>query len=139
MLWVAMMVARPRGAHQLGQSRKHMVGGVHVKVSGRLVGQQDPRRIGDRAGDGHPLLLAAGQFRRTMGQPLAQAEIAEQFDGALVRLAAREAADHLRQQHVLQRGEFRQQMMRLIDEADLIAANAGALVVGQAAVARPSI
>ncbi len=42
-----------------------------------------------------------------------------------------EPADHLRQQHVFQRCELRQQVVRLVDEADLVAADAGALVVGQ--------
>ena len=41
-----------------------------------------------------------------------------------------EAADHLRQHDVFERGEFRQQPVRLIDEADVGAADLGALDVG---------
>jgi hypothetical protein len=39
---------QPRGAHQLGERREHMVGGVGVEIPRRLVGQQDARRVGDR-------------------------------------------------------------------------------------------
>ncbi len=43
----------------------------------------------------------------------------------------RQAADHLRQHHVLLRRELGQQMVELVDEADLDAADAGALGIGQ--------
>jgi hypothetical protein len=39
--------------------------------------------------------------------------------------------DELRHHDVLQRGEFRQQVMELVDEADLVAADRRALVVRQ--------
>jgi hypothetical protein len=77
------------------------------------------------------LLLAAGQLGRPVLEPLAQAEIAQQFGGTLARLLLREAADHLRQHHVLDRREFRQQVVKLIDEADLGAADARALGIRQ--------
>ena len=77
------------------------------------------------------LLFAAGKLRRPVLQPLLQAEIAQQLIGALACFPARQSADHLRQHHVLDCGELRQQMMELIDEADLGAANARTLGVGQ--------
>ena len=43
------------------------------------------------------------------------------------------AGDHLRQHDVFQRGELRQQMVELVDEADGVAADGGAGGVGQAA------
>ena len=52
------------GAHELRQRVEHVVGGARVEIAGRLVGQQDARRIGDRARDRDALLLAAGQLRR---------------------------------------------------------------------------
>ena len=88
MLWVAMMVARPRRA-PVGQRREHVVGGVRVEIAGRLVGQKDARRIGDRARDRHALLLAAGKFRRPVGQPLLEPEIAQQL-GARLRASPRD-------------------------------------------------
>ena len=49
------------------------------------------------------------------------------------RLAARAAGDHLRQHDVLKRGELAEQVMGLIDKADRVAADRGALGVGQRA------
>ena len=65
-----------------------------------------------------------------------EAEIAEKLVGALARLLAREPADHLRQHHVLDRRKLRQQMVKLIDEADLGAADARALGIRQASRSR---
>ena len=62
---------------------------------------------------------------------LLEPEIAEQLGRALRRLALAQPADHLRQHDVLERGELRQQVVRLVDEADVVAADAGALGVGQ--------
>src|SRR5215813_6178091 len=64
-----------------------------------------------------------------MGEPLLEAEVAEKLGCARGGLAAGESAQHLRQHHVLQRRELRQQMMRLVDETDVAAADAGTLAV----------
>src|SRR4051812_41763370 len=100
---------------------------ARVEVSGRLVGEQDTRSIRDRARDRDALLLAAGKLRGPMLEPLLEAEIAEQLGGARARLFLPEAADHLRHHDVLDRRELRQQMVKLVDEADLGAADARAL------------
>ena len=50
------------GPHELRQRAEHMLGGVRVEIAGRLVGQQDARRVGDRARDRDALLFAAGEF-----------------------------------------------------------------------------
>ncbi len=139
MLWVAMMAASPGGAHQLIERGEDVVGGVDVEIAGRLVGEQDARRIGDRARDGDALLLAARKLRRPVRQPVLEPQIAQQLGAALARFAARQAADHLRQDDVLQRGEFRQQMMELIDEADLGAPDPRARDIGQLRGGAPSI
>ena len=47
------------GAHQLVSVSKTCARGVDVEIAGRLVGQQEARRIGHRARDGDALLLAA--------------------------------------------------------------------------------
>ena len=49
--------------------REHMVRGLRIEISGRLVGEQEARPIGDRAGDRDALLLAAGKFRGSDGSP----------------------------------------------------------------------
>ena len=71
------------GAHQLRQRVEHMVGGARVEIAGRLVGQQDARRIGDRARDRDALLLAAGELAPAGASSRSlEAEIAEQLGRA---------------------------------------------------------
>ena len=77
-----------RRLHQLHQRLEHVIGGVRIEVSGRLVRQQHPRRIGDRARDGDALLLAAGQFGRPVRDAVAEAEIGQDFLRALDGLGA---------------------------------------------------
>ena len=55
----------------------------------------------------------------------------EELARALLGLGSRQAKDELRQHDVLERREFRQEMVELIDEADLRAAHAGALAVAE--------
>ena len=81
--------------------------------------------IGQRAGDGDALLFAAGELRRPMGQPLAQAQLAQKARGFRPRLRRFGlAGDELRHHDIFERAEFRQEMMGLIDKADAIAADA---------------
>ncbi len=54
------------------------------------------------------------------------------------RLGARTALGHLRQRHVLGGGEFRQQVVELVDEADLRAARGGALALAAAVHRHPA-
>ncbi len=77
MLWVAMIAARPEARTSWVRRLEHVVGRARVEIAGRLVGQQDARRIGDRARDRDALLLAAGQLRRAVRQALLQAEIGQ--------------------------------------------------------------
>ena len=37
------------GAHQLTERAEHMIGSAHIEIAGWLVGEQDARRVGDRA------------------------------------------------------------------------------------------
>ena len=68
---------------QRGEGPEHVVGGLGVEIAGRLVGEQDARAVGDRAGDGDALLLAARELRRAMGLARGEAEIAEQLARAI--------------------------------------------------------
>ena len=124
MLWVATRAARPLALTSARKRAEHVVGGLRVEVAGRLVGQQHPGAVGDRAGDGDSLLFAAGQFRRAMALALSETEIGEQFARAGRGLSAREPRDHLRQDEILERRELRQQVMELVDEADVACASA---------------
>jgi len=62
-----------------------------------------------------------------------KADAVEQLRRFAARAAARDAGDHLRQHDVFERREFRQQMMELVDETDLRAAQQGAALVRQIA------
>src|SRR5690606_37820966 len=53
---------RGTGAVDPFQQQHDVLAGVRVQVPGRLVGQQHQRPVDERAGDGHPLLLATGQL-----------------------------------------------------------------------------
>src|SRR6478672_12322268 len=119
------------GPHQLRQRAEDMLGGVHIEVSSRLVGQQNSRRVGNRPRDGYALLFAARKLRWPVVQASTQSQIFEEFNRPRRCFCALEAPDHLRQQHVFERREFRQQMMRLIDKSDFIAPNARPLMVGE--------
>ena len=74
-----------------------------------------PRREGARQRDA--LLLAAGELGGVVVAALAEADALEQ--GARARRAAAPAGELERQQDVLERGQVRQQLERLEDEADL--------------------
>src|SRR5580693_1780047 len=60
---------------------------------------------------------------------LTKTQITEQLARAGSGLGAREPRDHLRQNEVLKRGELGQQMMELVDEADVRAPERRPLVV----------
>ena len=64
------------------------------------------------------LLLAARQLRRLMGQPVGQTQTGQKLFSPRPRPLPGRAADHLGQGHVVQSGEFGQQVVELIDEAD---------------------
>ena len=60
-----------------------------------------------------------------------EAQVSQQFDRPGLGFGPRQSTDHLRQQDVLKRGKLRQQMVGLVDETDLVAADAGTLMIGQ--------
>ena len=70
---------------QLGEQGHDFVAGARIEVARRLVGQNDVRIVDQGAGNGHALLLAAGQLRRPMAEPIAQADEGGQFDAAVAR------------------------------------------------------
>ena len=87
--------------------------------------------VGERASDRDALLLAAGKLRRPVVPALGKPERAEQLLGPRLGPAARQPEDELRQHDVLQRREFRQEVVKLIDEANLHPPDAGLLLVVQ--------
>ena len=57
------------GVAAAAQQAQDLLAGVGVERAGRLVGQDQPPLADDRAGDGDPLLLAAGHL---VGEPVGQ-------------------------------------------------------------------
>src|SRR6266508_3434295 len=110
----------PQEAEQLGA-------GVGVEVAGGLVGEHDRGRGRQRPGGGDPLLLAAGELARPVAQAVTQADgVDHPVDPGAVGLGAGQGH---RQLDVLRGGQRRQQVERLEDEADTLAAQQGELLV----------
>jgi acyl-CoA thioesterase-1 len=103
--------------------------GDAVEVASRLVCEQDLRIIHEGARERDPLLLAAGQLRRIVVQPMAQADTLEQASGALSDIAL--SAQLQRHLNVLVGGQGGHELKRLKDKADGGAPEACTLVLGQ--------
>ena len=58
---------------------EHDDAGRDVERAGRLVAQQHVGPLGDRARDGDALLLAAGELRREVVEPVVEADQTERF------------------------------------------------------------
>ena len=65
------------------QQLEHELGGLGVEGPGRLVGQQKPWIVGQRAGDGDPLALAARQVHRERFEPMPEPDLLQQCAGLL--------------------------------------------------------
>ena len=83
------------------------------------------------AGDGDALPLAAGELVGQVIEAMAELHQFEQLAGALVDVAARQPFEVQRQGDVLDAGQAGEQVEELEDEADLVAAQAGEVVVGE--------
>ncbi len=80
-----MSAATPGGVDEMQQRVEHVLGGVRVEVAGRLVGEDETRLVGQRAGDGGALLLAARQLRRAVIDAVGETQRAQHLRGALRR------------------------------------------------------
>jgi len=72
--------------------------------------------------DGHPLLLAAGELAREAVLETAETDLGEQRAHPLAPLAQRRALEHEHVLRVLERGQHRDQVEALEDEAEAVAA-----------------
>ena len=96
--------------------------GVGVEISGRLVGEQNARPRGNRAGQRHALLFAAGELSRIVIEPFAETD-RFQFGFRFGERVAR-AGQFQRHGDILQRRHGRDEMKRLKDDPNMIAAEA---------------
>src|SRR5262249_3235777 len=72
-----------------------------------------------RAGDRHPLLLAAGQFPGPVTHAVAEPHLAEGGGGPCPRLGDRQPLKERREHRVLERAHLAEEVVELEDEADL--------------------
>jgi len=93
-----------------------------VEIAGWLVGDEDRRMGRERARDGDPLLLAAGQLGGIMVAAIAQADGRELGFGAQKSITCPRKLE--RHRDVFQRGHGRDEMEGLKDDADIGAAKA---------------
>jgi hypothetical protein len=124
----------PLGAIQLDEEVAEGAGRCVIQRAGGLVGQQQPGAVDQRAHDGGALRLAAGKQARTMVAPVGEPDALQQRlrpPGIRLPLRARPAGGEGRQQHILQHGALRQQMMLLEHESDQAVAQAGQRILGQ--------
>ena len=99
-----------------------------IERSGRLIGE-DCRRFGNnRAGNRDALLFAAAQIARKRRGLMPEANAFEDLARFGLGAAALVAADVERQPHVLLGGQRREQMKRLKNEPDVLAADSGELL-----------
>ena len=110
------------------QKAQHLFAGAVVQRTGGLVAEQQLGVFGQCAGNGHPLLLAAGKLRREVVQPLAQPHAAQGLGGV-----QRVAADLAGKFHVFQCGQVLHQVVELEHKAHIVPAVGGQLPGGKAA------
>ena len=85
--------------------------------------EQDGRVVRQRAGNRHALLFAARELRRIVMHAIAQPDFAHERIRASSRVL--HTGNLHRHEHVLERGERRQQVEELEDDPDLLAAEPG--------------
>jgi hypothetical protein len=61
-------------ARRFKQELDDLLAGGAVEISGRLIGQQNARAHGGRAGHGDTLLLAARKLARIVANPMTEAD-----------------------------------------------------------------
>ncbi len=93
---------------------------VVVQIAGGLVGQQQPRAVNQRAGDGDTLLLATRKLTGIVMQTVLQPHAREQRTGSRVSITM--AGDLQRECRILQRAEAGKEMEGLKDDPDAVAA-----------------
>ncbi len=111
------------------EQRHDLDAGLGVEVAGRFVGQDDGGPVDQGAGDGDALALTAGELVGLVVHACFQADVGEDFFGALDAFGRGGAVVDQRQLDVVQRGGAGQQIEGLEDEADFLVADAGQFVV----------
>ncbi len=126
-------------ARHLLQHLQHFADQLGIERRGDLVEQHDLRLHGERAGDRHPLLLAARELVGIGVDLLGKSHLAQHRFGELARFGGRHVLHHLgRQGDVLLDAEMGEEVETLEHDADMLAqlAQVGARIVHHGAVER---
>ena len=103
---------------QLPQQLQDGPGGLGVQGRGGLVAEQHPGLAGQGPGDGHPLLLPAGELHRIGAGLVRQLHQLQQLQGAPAGLRPLHAGQLQGEADVFQRRALHQQVKALEDHAD---------------------
>lgn len=117
------------GLIQFGKNLHHVLCGFAVQIARRFIRHDDGRIIDERPGDGHALPLPAGKFIRHVVDAVSQAEMRQDLHRALPSLAAKHIPVDHGQDHIIRRGQPRQQIEALKYEADLPVSRVRQLIV----------
>jgi hypothetical protein len=104
----------------------NLVGRVRVKVTGRLIGEEQQGLVRKGPGNRHSLLFTARELRRAVIKTFRKAETDQEFPAPLLRRRAGPASDELRKHNVFQSIELGEKMVKLVNEPDADTAHAGA-------------
>ena len=113
---------RAMAARQLQHQRKHRIGRAAIQIARGLVGQHAGRTRNQGTCNGHALTLASRQLGRAMRHALAQAHGAQHLSRAIHAVLLGIAANAQRHGHILLGRELGQQMMELVDKAQMLVA-----------------
>src|SRR5688500_18919908 len=105
------------GMVELEHLREDVRRGALVEVAGGLVAQHARGPVHQRTRHRGPLAFATGQLAGLVFEAMAEADRLEQRLCPLRRVTDFRAVEHYRQHHVFQRGELRQLVVELVDEA----------------------
>ena len=123
---------RLRAIPSIPKEAEHLAGRRRVEIPGRLVRENDVRPVGQGARQRDPLLLPAGQLRRSGSVLLGNAEIAQQLVRRPTSLPAPPADQQQGELDVLDRRKGRHEIEELEHEADLAATENRQLRLAQA-------
>jgi hypothetical protein len=113
---------------KLFQETEDRAGGVGVEIAGRLVRKEETRTSREGARDRDTLLLASGEGAGPVVSPLPEADAVENVRGPAARLRRGQAGDAVRKRDILLRGELREKVVELEDEADAFVSKARPLL-----------
>ena len=111
---------------QLAQDPHHVLAAAAVQCARRFVGENDLSAIHQGAGNGNPLLLAAGKLVGFMFQTICQTQAGKQLFGACAARFGADARINAGNGDIFPGIQVTEQVIALENEADIFPAQSGA-------------